>query len=211
MKASETLLGSGVQVELLGLQYLETIEAGTAVTLNASLCAPGYGVHSKHTVLIVQLAPAYFLHDVAHAILSQWPSIEPGMIKADGEVGQLVLHSPSKEHIQAAQNWLLAQCQVEEAPKPEVTIDSLGLLGPLTDRHISLLNRGRNGALAVAGDHMLRLVVKPANQVFSLLEQLACWDSHVKLMDTRLTPQAGQLSLVGDKLRMQQIAAELTE
>lgn len=211
MNAPNTLLDSGVQVNLLSLQCLEAIQAGTAVTLNASLCAPGYAVQSKHSVLIVQLAPAYLLHDLAHAILSQWPTIEPGMIKADGEAGQLLVHGPNKEHIRAAQSWLLGQCQVDEVPEQTLSVDSLGLLGPLTDRHISLLNRGRNGALTVAGDHMLRLVVKPANQVFNLLEQLACWDSQVKLMDTRLTPQTGQLSLVGDKQRLQQIAADLTE
>ena len=205
-----SLLDSSVPVKLLGLHCLDSIQAGTAVALNASLCAPGYAVHSKHSVLIVQLAPAYFLHDIAHHLLTNFPNMEPGMIQADGEVGQLVIHSPDMADIEQAKANILALCQLDEAPNNPLDITSLGVLGALTDRHISLLNRGRNGALAVAGDHLLRLQVKPAMQTFSLLERLASVDSQVKLMDARLTPQAGQISLVGNQQQLLQIAKDVT-
>lgn len=195
---------------LVGCLRLNQVTAQTAVAMNATVTAAGFGINAGMHSLLVQLEPASACHQLVHALLANEPRLEIGMLNADGAVGQIELHSLDAVQIASAEAHIKGWCQPNTNAPPATVCNSLGLLTNLADAQVNLINRKRNSALLVAGDNLLQITTSPALAALSMVQQLDAFNGAVKLIDIRFQGAHGRLYLSGDLEILERLQKEWT-
>lgn len=195
---------------LVGCLRLNQVTSQTAVAMNATVTAAGFGINAGMHSLLVQVEPASACHQLVHVLLAHEPRLEIGMLNEDGAIGQIELHSLDAGHIDSAEARIDDWCEANTNGPLATVCNSLGLLTNLADAQVNLINRKRNSALLVAGDNLLQIITSPALAAFTMVQQLDVFNGAVKLIDIRFQGDHGRLYLSGDLEILERLHKEWT-
>ena len=148
--------------ELRVYLLVEDLQAQFATYMSTPLRARGYPAYAGENSLIIEVAPALAIHEIADLALQAEPDMEPGILFAERQFGVLELHSTDLARLrdagQAILNGIGTGAESQLAPQLLYS----GVIPEVADQHASIVNRTRGASMLLPGQALLLCETAPA-------------------------------------------------
>ncbi len=187
------------QTELRVYLLIESLQRQFAAFMGTPLRARGYPPLEGSHALIVEVAPGLAIERVTDLALKSVPSLEVGILFVERQFGVLEVHSRSLEDVKAAGAAILAGLgrKAEEQLAPRILYTDV--IRDLTDQHAVIINRNRQGSMALPGETLLIVEMVPALFATVAANEAEKAAPETTMVDVQLIGAAGRVYISGEE------------
>jgi ethanolamine utilization microcompartment shell protein EutS len=146
---------------------------------------------------IIEVAPGLDIEPLTDVALKH-DDVQAGILIVERHFGYLELHSQSIAAVQSASAAALEAmgAQPRDATKPEILASKR--ISRIDAQHAFLINRNKIGSMALAGESLYVMEVRPASYAI-LATNEAEKSADIKVIDYRMVGATGRVYLSGDE------------
>ncbi|WP_267594813.1 microcompartment protein [Carbonactinospora thermoautotrophica] len=159
--------------------------------------ARGYPPLEGSHALIVEVAPGLAIERVIDLALKSVPSVEPGILFVERQVGVLELHSFDADDVRRAGEAILAGigCSPTDQLKPRILYSDV--IEDITDQHAVIVNRNRQASMVMPGETLLVYEMTPALFAAVAANEAEKVAPENTLVDVQMIGAAGRIYISG--------------
>lgn len=156
---------------------------------------------------VIEIAPGLDIEPLTDVALKH-AEVQAGILVVERQFGYLELHGPTAQ-VRAAGTAVLDRLGVDERDAIRPTILAATIVSMIDNQHAFLINRNKLGSLALPGESLFVLEMRPASYAI-LAANEAEKAAEVKVVDYRMIGATGRVYLTGreDDVRQAAAAAE---
>ena len=189
--------GSTAKGDLRVYLTIETLQPQFAAYLGTPTRARGYPAFAGQHALIIEVAPGLMIERVTDLALKADPDLEPGILFVERQFGILELHGSRMARLltagQAILDGLGLSADQQLAPKILYT----DVIEDLADQHAVIINRNRQGSMALPGQTLLIVEMVPALYAAIAANAAEKVAPALTLVDVQMIGAAGRLYMAG--------------
>ena len=182
-----------------------------AAYLGTPTRARGYPPYAGDHALIVEVAPALAIQRVIDLALRSVPSIEPGILYVEGQLGVLEIHARDLSDVEHAGKAILAGTGTTSADQLRPRVLYHDIIEDITDQHAIILNRTRGGSMIVPGESLLVYEMMPALFAAVAANEAERAAPKITVVDVQMIGAAGRIFLSGSTADVTTARDEITK
>jgi len=173
--------------------FIDQLQPKTMCYLG-SFCR-GFLPRANMAALVIEVAPGLDIEPITDIALKTI-DVKPGILVVERQFGYLEFHSHSTSSVKAAGEAILDALGASEndALKPEILASKI--VKRIDNFHALLINRNKQGSMALAGESLFVLEMQPAAYAI-LATNEAEKAADVKVVDYRMMGATGRVYLSG--------------
>jgi hypothetical protein len=173
--------------------FIDQLQPKTMCYLG-SFCR-GFLPRANMAALVIEVAPGLDIEPITDIALKTI-DVKPGILVVERQFGYLEFHSHSTSVVKAAGEAILAELEAREtdALKPEILASKI--VKRIDNFHALLINRNKQGSMALAGESLFVLEMQPAAYAI-LATNEAEKAADIKVVDYRMMGATGRVYLSG--------------
>src|SRR5205814_1665535 len=173
--------------------FIDQLQPKTMCYLG-SFCR-GFPPRANMAALVIEVAPGLDIEPITDIALKT-VDVKPGILVVERQFGYLEFHSHSTSSVKAAGEAILQALAAAEkdALKPEILASKI--VKRIDNFHALLINRNKQGSMALAGESLFVLEMQPAAYAI-LATNEAEKAADVKVVDYRMMGATGRVYLSG--------------
>ncbi|WP_028932664.1 BMC domain-containing protein [Pseudonocardia spinosispora] len=152
---------------------------------------------------VIEVAPGLDIEPLTDVAVKH-ADVQAGILVVERQFGYLELHGAT-DQVRAAGSEALAVLGGTEQDATEPEILASKIITRLDDQHAFLINRNRLGSLALPGESLFVLEVRPASYAILAVNE-AEKAARIKVVDYRMMGATGRIYLTGDEDDVRQAA-----
>ena len=195
--------------ELRVYLLVEDLQAQFATYMSTPLRARGYRAYAGENSLIIEVAPALAIHEIADLALQAEPDMEPGILFAERQFGVLELHSTDLARLrdagQAILNGIGTGAESQLAPQLLYS----GVIPEVADQHASIVNRTRGASMLLPGQALLLCETAPALFACMAANEAEKEVPEINIVDVQMIGASGRVFLSGKEDDMRRAQARI--
>lgn len=195
--------------ELRVYLLVEDLQAQFATYMSTPLRARGYPAYAGEHSLIIEVAPALAIHEIADLALQAEPDMEPGILFAERQFGVLELHSTDFARLrdagQAILNGIGTGAESQLAPQLLYS----GVIPEVADQHASIVNRTRGASMLLPGQALLLCETAPALFACMAANEAEKEVPEINIVDVQMIGASGRVFLSGNEQDMRRAQARI--
>ncbi len=195
--------------ELRVYLLVEDLQAQFATYMSTPLRARGYPAYAGENSLIIEVAPALAIHEIADLALQAEPDMEPGILFAERQFGVLELHSTDLARLrdagQAILNGIGTGAESQLAPQLLYS----GVIPEVADQHASIVNRTRGASMLLPGQALLLCETAPALFACMAANEAEKEVPEINIVDVQMIGASGRVFLSGKEDDMRRAQARI--
>ena|SRR6056300_1604887 len=190
---------------------LEDLQPQFAAYFSSPMRARAYPPRRGQHSLIIEVAPALSIHEIADLALKAEKDLEPGILFTERQFGLLELHSDSLDRLKRAGEAILTGIGIKASDQKSPMIIYQNLIEDLSDQHAIIMNRTRDGALLVPGTSMLICEVEPALFACVAANEAEKVVTDLNIHDVQMMGATGRLCISGSSQEMKKIQKRINQ
>jgi len=173
--------------------FIDQLQPKTMCYLG-SFCR-GFLPRANMAALVIEVAPGLDIEPITDVALKT-VDVKPGILVVERQFGYLEFHSYSTSAVKAAGEAILDELEASEsdALKPEILASKI--VKRIDNFHALLINRNKQGSMALAGESLFVLEMQPAAHAI-LAANEAEKAADIKVVDYRMMGATGRVYLSG--------------
>jgi ethanolamine utilization microcompartment shell protein EutL len=173
--------------------FIDQLQPKTMCYLG-SFCR-GFLPRANMAALVIEVAPGLDIEPITDVALKTI-DVKPGILVVERQFGYLEFHSHSTSAVKAAGEAILAALEASEkdALRPEILASKI--VKRIDHFHALLINRNKQGSMALAGESLFVLEMQPAAYAI-LAANEAEKAADIKVVDYRMMGATGRVYLSG--------------
>ena len=173
--------------------FIDQLQPKTMCYLG-SFCR-GFLPRANMAAMVIEVSPGLDIEPITDIALKTI-DVKPGILVVERQFGYLEFHSHSTSAVKAAGDAILAELEASEkdALKPEILASKI--VKRIDNFHALLINRNKQGSMALAGESLFVLEMQPAAYAI-LATNEAEKAADIKVVDYRMMGATGRVYLSG--------------
>jgi hypothetical protein len=157
--------------------------------------ARGFLPRANMAAMVIEVSPGLDIEPITDIALKTI-DVKPGILVVERQFGYLEFHSHSTSAVKAAGDAILGELEASEkdALKPEILASKI--VKRIDNFHALLINRNKQGSMALAGESLFVLEMQPAAYAI-LATNEAEKAADIKVVDYRMMGATGRVYLSG--------------
>lgn len=161
--------------------------------------ARGYPPLAGQHALFIEVAPALVVERALDLALKQDPDLEPGVLFVERQFGVLELHGPDLGRLERAGAAILAGLGHGEGGQLRPRVLFADLIDDLSDQHAIIINRNRQGSMALPGQTLLLCEIAPALFAAVAANEAERAAPGLTMVDVQMVGAAGRIYMAGGR------------